>query len=114
MGNLIVGYDFMVVVEDKVTKTFCGSRSGSLTTSFFQNKEFLVAWGGTDANVTRYMLLLTPYLAMSCNLAEPVVKDTGKTMKITYTLTETTVYAKWWYLRGGFCRLFIYAHGEHS
>ena len=35
--------------------------------------------------------LLTPYLASINNLSSAVVKNTDKTMKITYTLTEETM-----------------------
>ena len=35
------------------------------------------------------LFLYTPYLATINNLASPVIKTADKTMKITYTLTET-------------------------
>jgi hypothetical protein len=35
------------------------------------------------------LYLYTPYLATINNLATPVIKTADKTMKITYTLTET-------------------------
>ncbi len=35
------------------------------------------------------LYLFTPYLATINNLSTPVIKTADKTMKITYTLTET-------------------------
>ena len=88
IGDLIVAYDFEIDVNDNVIRTYAGIRCGEIATPFFQYKEFLVAWGGAFASNYRYTFLLTPYLATICNLAQPVVKNVDKTMKITYTLTE--------------------------
>lgn len=89
IGDLIIGYDFMIDVNDNVTETFAGTRYGTLSTPLFQYKEFLLGWGGSYGKEYRYNYLLTPYLATICNLSSAVVKTADKTMKITYTLTES-------------------------
>ncbi len=86
--DLIIGYDFVIDVNDKVTKTFGGTRYGTLATPLFEYKGFLLGWGGSYGNEYRYNYLLTPYLATISNLSQAVVKNADKTMKITYTLTE--------------------------
>ncbi|GFI30878.1 hypothetical protein IMSAGC013_02271 [Lachnospiraceae bacterium] len=88
VGDLIVGGDFQVTVEDVVIHTQGSARLGSAATPLFQYKQFLVGWGGSYGNEYRHMYLLTPYLATINNLSSAVVKDANKTMKITYTLTE--------------------------
>ena len=88
IGDLIVGGDFQVTVNDAVIHTQGSARLGSAATPLFQYKQFLVGWGGSYGNEYRHMYLLTPYLATINNLSSAVVKDANKTMKITYTLTE--------------------------
>ena len=88
IGDLLIGYDFMVDVNDNVIQTFGGTRMNNLATPLFQYKEYVLGWGGSYGNEYRYNFLLTPYLATICNLSQAVVKNADKTMKITYTLTE--------------------------
>ena len=88
IGDLLIGYDFMIDVNDNVIATYAGTRYGTIATPLFQYKEFLLGWGGSYGNEYRYNYLLTPYLATICNLSSAVVKNADKTMKITYTLTE--------------------------
>ena len=90
IGDIIVGYDFEIDINDNVIATYAGIRCDNIATPFFQYKEYLFAWGGAYLNQYRYTFLLTPYLATISNLSQAVVKTTDKTMKITYTLTETT------------------------
>ena len=90
IGDLIIGYDFMIDANDNVIATFAGTRYGTLATPLFQYKEFVFGWGGSYGSEYRYTYILTPYLASICNLSQAVVKNADKTMKITYTLTETT------------------------
>lgn len=90
IGDIIIGYDFEIDINDNVIATYAGTRCDNIATPFFQYKEYLFAWGGAYLNQYRYTFLLTPYLASICNLSSAVVKNTDKTMKITYTLTETT------------------------
>lgn len=88
IGDIILGYDFQIDVNDNVTQTFAGIRCDSIATPFFQYKEYVFAWGGAYLNQYRYTFLLTPYLATISNLSQAVIKNADKTMKITYTLTE--------------------------
>ena len=90
VGDLIIGYDFMLDINDNVIATYGGVRMDeALATPLFRYKEFLVGWGGSYGNEYRQNFLLTPYLATISNLSQAVVKNADKTMKITYTLTET-------------------------
>ena len=91
INDIIVGYDFEIDINDNVLATFAGVRCGNVSTPFFQYKEYVFAWGGAYLNQYRYTWILTPYLATISNLSQAVVKNADKTMKITYTLTETTV-----------------------
>ena len=89
LKDVIIGYDFMIDANDNVIPTFGGTRTNNMATPLFQYKEFAVGWGGSYGNEYRYIFLVTPYLATICNLSQAVVKNADKTMKITYTLTET-------------------------
>lgn len=91
VGDLIIGGDFQVTVEDKVIHTQGSFRLNDAATPLFQYKNFLLGWGGSYGSEYRTMYLLTPYLATINNLSSAVVKTVDKTMKITYTLTEETV-----------------------
>ena len=88
VGDLIVGGDFQVTVEDKVIRTQGSFRLNDAATPLFQYKNFLLGWGGSYGSEYRTMYLLTPYLASINNLSSAVVKTVDKTMKITYTLTQ--------------------------
>ena len=88
VGDLIIGGDFQVTVEDKVIHTQGSFRLNDAATPLFQYKNFLLGWGGSYGSEYRTMYLLTPYLASINNLSSAVVKTVDKTMKITYTLTE--------------------------
>ena len=89
--DLIIGYDFTLDAGDRVDATLGGTRMDNLATPLFCYKEFVMGWGGSYGNEYRYNFLLTPYLATICNLSQAVVKNADKTMKITYTLTESVV-----------------------
>lgn len=91
IGDLIVGGDFQITIEDKVIHTQGSFRLNDAATPLFQYKNFLLGWGGSYGSEYRTMYLLTPYLATINNLSSAVVKTVDKTMKITYTLTEETV-----------------------
>jgi hypothetical protein len=88
IGDLVIGYDFQIDVNDKVIRTAGTVRFESIATPLFQYKQFLIGWGGSYGSEYRLMYLLTPYLATINNLSSAVVKDAGKTMKVTYELTE--------------------------
>ncbi len=50
----------------------------------------MTAWGGNYGSDYHSTFLVTPYLASINNLDSAVIKNTDKTMKITYELTEVT------------------------
>lgn len=91
VGDLIIGGDFQITIEDKVIHTQGSFRLNDAATPLFQYKNFLLGWGGSYGSEYRTMYLLTPYLATINNLSSAVVKTVDKTMKITYTLTEEAV-----------------------
>ena len=88
VGDLIIGWDFLVDIGDNVTQTFGEVRFTNIATPLFQYKEFCICWSASYGNEYRHAYLLTPYLASINNLSSAVVKTVDKTMKITYTLTE--------------------------
>ncbi len=88
IGNLIIGGDFQITIDDKVIQTQGSARLNDAVTPLFQYKNFLLGWGGSYGSEYRTMYLLTPYLASINNLSSAVVKTVDKTMKITYTLTQ--------------------------
>lgn len=88
IGDLVMGSDFHMDANDKVTKTAGNTKFENIATPLFPYKQYLTGWGGSYGNEYHYTYLLTPYLATINNLATAVVKNTDKTIKITYTLTE--------------------------
>lgn len=90
VNDLLIGYDYMVKPDDTVIPIVGAKRLQYVGTSLFQYKEFVVGWGGSYGNNARMTFLLTPYLATINNLSSAVVKNTDKSMKITYELTEVT------------------------
>lgn len=89
-NDLIIGYDFQIKPDDTVIQTLGSKRLLYVGTPLFQYKEFLTAWGGNYGSDYHSTFLLTPYLASINNLDSAVIKNTDKTMKITYELTEVT------------------------
>ena len=90
-GDMIVAGDFQITADDRVIKTQGSTRFEAMATPLFQYKNFVFMWGGSYGKEHRCAYLLTPYLASINNLSSAVVKNTDKTMKITYTLTEETM-----------------------
>ena len=88
IGDIIIGGDFQVLADDSIVHTQGSARVLNEATPLFQYKNFLVGWGGSYGKEYRGVYLLTPYLASINNLGSAVVKNTDKTMKITYTLTD--------------------------
>ena len=88
IGDLILGWDFQIDVNDKVIQTAGTVRFENIATPLFAYKGYLMGWTSSYGNEYRKMYLLTPYLATINNLSQAVVKNADKTMKITYTLTE--------------------------
>lgn len=88
VGDLIIGWDFQITVNDTVVQTAGTERLENICTAVFQYKEYLFFWASSYLNQYRMVYILTPYLATINNLSQAVVKNADKTMKITYTLTE--------------------------
>lgn len=88
VGDLIIGYDFLVTVNDEIVPIYGCTKFYELATPLFQYKQFLTGFCGSYGNEYHISWMLMPYLATINNLSSAVVKTTDKTMKITYTLTE--------------------------
>lgn len=88
VGDLIIGWDFQITVNDTVIRTAGTARLEEICTAVFQYKEYIFFWASSYLNQYRMTYILTPYLATINNLSQAVVKNADKTMKITYTLTE--------------------------
>lgn len=88
VGDLIIGWDFQITVNDTVVQTAGTERLENICTAVFQYKEYLFFWASSYLNQYRMVYILTPYLATINNLSQAVVKNADKTMKIAYTLTE--------------------------
>ena len=84
LGDMIVAGDFQITADDRVIKTQGSARFEAMATPLFQYKNFVFMWGGSYGKEHRCAYLLTPYLASINNLSSAVVKNTDKTMKITY------------------------------
>ena len=90
INDFIIAYDFILTANDTVIPLAGAARFPYLGTPMFQYKEFLTGWGGNYGTDCHTTWLLMPYLASINNLAQAIVKNADKTMKITYTLTETS------------------------
>ena len=88
INDFIIAYDFIITANDTVVPTTGVARFPYIGTPLFQYKEFLTGWGGNYGSDYHTTWILTPYLASINNLAQAIVKNADKTMKITYTLTE--------------------------
>lgn len=88
INDFIIAYDFIITANDTVVPLAGAARFPYLGTPMFQYKEFLTGWGGNYGTDCHTTWLLMPYLASINNLAQAIVKNADKTMKITYTLTE--------------------------
>ncbi len=88
VNDLLIGYDYLIKPDDTVVQTAGNYKFNYITTPLFQYKEFAFCWGGNYGTDCRIAYLVTPYLASINNLSSAVVKNTDKTMKITYELTE--------------------------
>lgn len=84
VGDIIIGYDFLIMADDTVIQNKGGKKTEDVQTPLFCYKNFCLGW----AIDCRYLMLHTPYLGTINNLSTAVVKTADKTMKITYTLTH--------------------------
>lgn len=91
INDLIVGWDYIIDINDNVIKTAGTQRfDEDLGSQIFQYKEYLTGFCSSYGTEMHKWFILTPYLASINNLGSAVVKNADKTMKITYTLTEET------------------------
>jgi len=90
INDFIIAYDFIITANDTVIPLAGAARFPYIGTPLFQYKEFLTGWGGNYGSDYHNTWLLMPYLASINNLSQAIVKNADKTMKITYTLTETS------------------------
>ena len=88
INDFIIAYDFIITANDTVVPLAGASRFPYIGTPLFQYKEFLTGFGGNYGSDYQTTWILMPYLASINNLAQAIVKNVDKTMKITYTLTE--------------------------
>ena len=88
INDFLIAYDFIITANDTVIPLAGASRFPYIGTPLFQYKEFLTGFGGNYGSDYQTTWLLMPYLASINNLAQAIVKNADKTMKITYTLTE--------------------------
>lgn len=91
-GDWIMGSDFVIDTNDVVRKTTNNRALSYICTPFFQYGPYALTFGRysySSMSVYKSMWLLTPYLASINNLSTSVIKTADKTMKITYTVTET-------------------------
>lgn len=92
IGDWIVGSDFRISSDDTVYKTANSMPFSYVCTPLFQHGPYLFGYGGyaySNYAARKALFLLTPYLATINNLDTSVIKTADKTMKITYTITET-------------------------
>ncbi|MBG9980436.1 hypothetical protein [Facklamia lactis] len=91
-GNYICGYDFVINQEDRVIRTSGHGLSyvstpligfGPLCLGYTVNTHY------SNGTFSKTLYLHSPYLGTINNLETPILKTADKTMKITYTLTET-------------------------
>lgn len=90
IGDWIVCSDFRIDTQDRVYQTANAMPYPYSCTPLFQYGPYLFSYGGYNSGDARKnIFLLTPYLASINNLSTAVIKTADKTMKITYTVTET-------------------------
>ena len=90
VNDLLIGYDYMIKPDDTVVQIIGSKRLPYMGTPLFQYKEVVGGGGGSSGSNWRTTFFLTQYLATINNLSSAVVKNTDKSMKITYELTEIT------------------------
>lgn len=92
VGDRIIGSDFNLLVDDTVIRTANWPEFNYVCTPMFRYGPYGLTFGRYSYNsmsVYKGLWLITPYLATINNLSTSVIKTADKTMKITYTVTET-------------------------
>lgn len=91
-GDWIMGSDFVIDTNDVVRKTANSRVLNYICTPLFQYGPYALSYGRysySSMSVYKSMWFMCPYLASINNLSTAVIKTADKTMKITYTITET-------------------------
>ncbi len=91
-ADWIMGSDFVVDTNDVVRKTTNNRALSYICTPLFQYGPYALTYGRyyySSMSVYKSMWFMAPYLASINNLSTAVIKTADKTMKITYTITET-------------------------
>lgn len=88
VNDVILGYDFMIDINDTVHAIKGENRLSGIMTAVFQYNQYLVFFGSTSSKKYMKIALVMPYLATINNLSSTVTKNADKMMRITYTLTE--------------------------
>lgn len=93
-GDYILGYEISIDANDKVivgnkVTDYDGEGISNLMVEPYNIGPFMVGFGGYEDKFYKLLYLHTPYLGTINNLSSPILKTADKTMKITYTLTET-------------------------
>lgn len=88
LNDWICGYDFRINTLDEVIRTK-GESQLSYSTDIYGYGPYVYALGFYSNYIYKNIFLLSPYLATINNLSTSVIKTADKTMKITYTITET-------------------------
>ena len=92
LGDRIMGSDFIINVDDSIVHTANGNTLSYVSTPLFQYGPYGLTFGhykSSNMNIYRGLWVITPYLASINNLDTAVIKTADRTMKITYTITET-------------------------
>ncbi len=91
-GDWIMGSDFIIDTDGVVKKTTNSRVLNYICTPLFQYGPYALSFGRysySSMTVYKSMWFMAPYLASINNLSTAVIKTADKTMKITYTITET-------------------------
>lgn len=92
VGDRIIGSDFNLLADDTIVKTTNWTNFDYVCTPMFHYGPYGLTFGRYSYySFSHYktMWLITPYLATINNLSTSVIKTADKTMKITYTVTES-------------------------
>lgn len=92
-GDRIMGSDFIINVDDSIVHTANNNAFSYACTPMFQYGPYGFVLGRClyygNYSIYKGLWVVTPYLASINNLDTAVIKTADRTMKITYTITET-------------------------
>lgn len=91
--DYVIGVDYWIDTNDNVFRHVEYQLGYNTSSPFFECGVYSLTYGtysyGSSKAIYKTLRLVTPYLATINNLGTPVIKTADKTMKITYTVTET-------------------------